>query len=154
MQCDSVARGTNYCLYEEHRQMQVTGRDQYIAGSPCSFSSLPVCVYKFSSYYLKDIIFMDNNLGPLAIESPCILLKYNQQDEPVISEYLFYLFLSTTCFGRILRPSSGARNCVYSNGICKTAAATCKYQQFWAPDDKRKDRQKHVERFIRINNLR
>ena len=28
---------------------------------------------------------------------------------------------------RSFRPSSGAQNCVYSNGICKTAAATCCY---------------------------
>jgi hypothetical protein len=28
------------------------------------------------------------------------------------------------------------------------------YTQFWAPDDGRKDRPKHVERFTRINNLR
>jgi len=28
------------------------------------------------------------------------------------------------------------------------------YTQFWAPDDGRRDRPKHVERFTRINNLR
>ena len=41
------------------------------------FASLPVCVYKFSSHYLNNIIFIDNSLGPLATESPCILLKYH-----------------------------------------------------------------------------
>jgi len=33
---------------------------------------LPVCVYKFSSHYLNNIIFIDNSLGPLARESHCI----------------------------------------------------------------------------------
>jgi len=35
------------------------------------FASLPVCVYKFSSYYLNNIFFIDNSLGPLAKDSPC-----------------------------------------------------------------------------------
>jgi len=82
---------------------------------------------------------------------------------------LFILVKRSTCFGRSFRPSSGAQNCVYSNGICQTAAAACCYwgwlqqvaaavwripllcTQFWAPDDRRKDRPKHVERFTRIN---
>ena len=38
------------------------------------FASFPVCVYKFSSHYLNNIFFIDNNLGPLATESPCIIL--------------------------------------------------------------------------------
>ena len=93
---------------------------------------------------------------------------------------LFILVKRSTCFGRSFRPLSGARNCAYSNGICQTdAAATCCYRgwngtrsisspiaaaavwhipllyaRFWAPDDGRKDRPKHVERFTRINNLR
>jgi hypothetical protein len=33
--------------------------------------SSPVCVYKFSSHYLNNIIFIDKCLGPLATESPC-----------------------------------------------------------------------------------
>ena len=40
---------------------------------------------------------------------------------------LFILVKRCTCFGRSFRPSSGAQNCVYSNGICQTAAATCCY---------------------------
>ena len=39
------------------------------------FASFPVCVYKFSSHYLTNIIFfIDNSLGPLARDSPYILL--------------------------------------------------------------------------------
>ena len=41
-------------------------------GGPCYFPSLPVCVYKFSSYYLNNIRFTDNSLGPLATESASI----------------------------------------------------------------------------------
>ena len=36
------------------------------------FASFPVCVYKFSSLYLNNIIFIDNSFGPLATESLCI----------------------------------------------------------------------------------
>ena len=74
IQGDSLARDTKLLSNAEHRQMQVTGRVQYIArgGGPCCFPSFPVCVYKFSSHYLNNIIFIDNSLGPLARESPCI----------------------------------------------------------------------------------
>ena len=34
------------------------------------FASFPVRVYKFSSHYLNNIIFIENSLGPLATESP------------------------------------------------------------------------------------
>ena len=37
------------------------------------FASFPVCVYKFSSHYLNNIIFIDNSLGALAKDSPCIM---------------------------------------------------------------------------------
>jgi hypothetical protein len=36
------------------------------------FPSFPVCVYTFSSHCLNNIIFIENNLGPLATESSCI----------------------------------------------------------------------------------
>jgi len=41
---------------------------------------------------------------------------------------LFILVKRSTCFERSFRPLSGAQNCVYSNGICQTAAATCCYR--------------------------
>ena len=38
------------------------------------FASFPVCVYKFSSHYLNNIIFfIDSSLGPLARDSSCIM---------------------------------------------------------------------------------
>ena len=36
------------------------------------FVSFPVCAYTFSSHYLNNIIFIDNSLGPLARDLPCI----------------------------------------------------------------------------------
>jgi hypothetical protein len=36
---------------------------------------------------------------------------------------LLILVKRSTCFGGSFRPSSGAQNCVYNNGICQTAAA-------------------------------
>ena len=38
---------------------------------------------------------------------------------------LFILVKRSACFGQSFCPSSGAQNCVYSNDICQTAAATC-----------------------------
>ena len=38
---------------------------------------------------------------------------------------VFILVKRSTCFGRSFRPLSEAQNCVYSNGICQTAADTC-----------------------------
>jgi len=43
---------------------------------------------------------------------------------------LFILVKRSKCFGRSFLPSSGAQNCVYSKGICQTAAATC-YEITW-----------------------
>jgi len=40
-----------------------------IMSRPC-FASFPVYVYKFSSHYLNNIIFIDNSLGPLARDHP------------------------------------------------------------------------------------
>jgi hypothetical protein len=41
---------------------------------------------------------------------------------------LFILVKRSTCFGRSFRPSSGAQNCVYRNGVCQIAAAVCCYR--------------------------
>ena len=36
------------------------------------FASFPVCVYKFSSHYLNNMIFIDHSLGPLARDPLCV----------------------------------------------------------------------------------
>ena len=51
------------------------------------FASFPVCVYKFSSHYLNNMIFIDDSLGRLAKDSPCIRRM----------EVQFILKLSTRC---------------------------------------------------------
>ena len=51
------------------------------------FTSFPVCVYKFSSHYLNNKIFIDNSLGPLATESPCISIV-----KPIRCTNVSYLF--------------------------------------------------------------
>ena len=38
------------------------------------FALFPVCVYKFSSHYLNNIIFIDNSLRSLVKDSPCIII--------------------------------------------------------------------------------
>ena len=44
----------------------------------------------------------------------CIEINVNgdQQDATILAYYLF--LISSTCFGRCLRPSSGALDCIYS----------------------------------------
>jgi len=37
------------------------------------FASFPLCVYRFSSHYFNNIIFIGNSLGPLARDAPCII---------------------------------------------------------------------------------
>jgi hypothetical protein len=41
------------------------------------FASFPACVYKFSNHYLNNIIFIDNSLGLLAREWPCIIFSWS-----------------------------------------------------------------------------
>jgi hypothetical protein len=71
---DSLARGPEF----EETYSSVLGceRRPFSASnmSRSCFTSFPVCVYKFSSHYLNNIIFIENSLGPLAKESPCIIL--------------------------------------------------------------------------------
>ena len=95
------------------------------------------------------------------------IFKYNQQDETLHN--LFISVKYSTCFRQFLRPSSGAQKCVYSIRYCvkplllpaTTVAGSSKdltkyrmlYTQFWAPDDGRRNRLKHVEHFTEINKL-
>ena len=70
---------------------------------------------------------------------------------------------------RFLRPSSGAQNCIYSIGyfvkplllpstvVAGSSKCLTKYPMlyihFWAPDDGRRNRLKHVEHFTEMNKL-
>jgi hypothetical protein len=60
-------------------------------------------------------------------------VKHNPIVEPTrytCYHKLFILVKHSTCFGRSFRPSSGVQNCVYSNGLCQTAADTCCYRRW------------------------
>jgi hypothetical protein len=112
---------------------------------------------------------------------PCIIVvlteKKMQQDATVYQNFIIPCFKwSSTCFRchttchQEPKTSQAASGFAYVEG-CWTlsgrvlhsisspiAAAVWHipllYTQFWAPDDGRKNRPKHVERFTRINNLR
>ena len=79
-----------------------------------------------------------------------IFAEYNQKDASVHN--LFISVRRSTCFRRVFRPSSGAQNCTYSVKYRSDKYLTL-YVQFWAPDDRRKTRLKHVERLTEINKL-
>jgi len=90
-----------------------------------------------------------------------IFTEYNQQDAKFHN--LFISVGRCTCFRRVFRPSSGAQNCTYSvrylsDQCCYLLLAWSDkyltlYVQFWAPDDGRKTRLKHVARPTEINKL-
>ena len=86
---------------------------------------------------------------------PCIanmFAEYNQQDATFLN--LFISLRRSTCFRRLLCPSSGARNCTYSiRYLWDQYCYLTLYVQFWAPDDGRSNRLKHVERLREISKL-
>src|SRR5215510_1609597 len=65
------------------------------------FASFPVCVYKFSSHHLNNIIFIDNSLGPLARESPCIFVL-QRQAIVILKRFLSVVFTNKTDSARIM----------------------------------------------------
>ena len=75
---------------------------------------------------------------------------HNQQDPNFHN--LFISVRRSACFRRFFRPSSGAQNCTYSVRYWSDKYLTL-YVQFWAPDDCRKTRLKHVQRLTEINKL-
>ena len=78
-----------------------------------------------------------------------LLAEYNQQDATFHN--LFISVRRSTCLRRF-RPSSGAQNCTYSVRYLSDQYLTL-YLQFWATDEGRKNRLKHVERLTGINKL-
>jgi hypothetical protein len=86
---------------------------------------------------------------------PCIIIySYSTTNNITCYIKLFILVKRSTYFGRSIRPSSGAQMCVFTNDYLLLSQITTAawripllYTQFWAPDDGRKDRPKHVERF-------
>ena len=104
------------------------------------------------------------------------IFKYNQKYATL--QNLFTSVKCSTCFRRSLHPSSGAQNCIYGIAYfvktllllatvveekelllrATTVASSSKgltkylmlYIQFWSPDDGRKNRLKHVEKFTEL----
>ena len=117
----------------------------------------------FDSYNAKGFWFALNILRVwmlvkqhlvLTFICPCIanvFAKYNQQVATFLN--LVIPVRRATCFRRFFRPSSGAQNCTYSVRYLSDQYLTL-CVQFWAPDDGRKNRLKHVERLTEINKLR
>jgi len=79
-----------------------------------------------------------------------IFAANNQQDATFRNSFISVR--RSTCFRRFFRPSSGAQNCTYSVRYLSDKYLTL-YVQFWAPDDGRKTRLKHVKRLTEINKL-
>jgi len=103
-----------------------------------------------------------NNTLNLTFIGPCIaniFAEYNQQDATFHN--LFIPARRSTCFRPFFRPSSAAQNCTqrqeFVRPILLPAASLAAMEhwcvQFWAPDDGRKNGQKHVERLAEINKL-
>ena len=91
----------------------------------------------------------------------------NQQDATFLN--LYTPVRHCTCFRRVFRPSSGAQNCTYSvrylsdrycylllawTASSKPGKHLTLYVQFWAPDDGRKTRLKHVQCLSGVYKLR
>ena len=84
---------------------------------------------------------------------PCIaniFTEYNHQDATFLN--VFISVRRCTRFRRVFLPSSGTQNCTYSVRYWSDEYLTL-YVQFWAPDDGRENRLKHVERLTEINKL-
>ena len=101
LQGDSLARGPKI-LSIKHYVTDIERRpfSASIMSRSCS-ALFPVCVYKFSSHYLNNIIFIDNSLGPLARESPCITTTTTNNNNNKGLPFLLQLFCS--CGQFILR---------------------------------------------------
>ena len=108
---------------------------------------------------------------------PCIVNIFKQDQQDATLHNGIYYYKCSTCFRRFRRPSSGAQNCIHSIGylssffcFLKAIVGKLKLQfqlthdsgkkqkkfdkdpmlwiQFWAPDDGRKNRLKHVSRIL------
>ena len=110
------------------------------------------CVNFSAVWLLKWPCFFFTTLDQhiLTFLGPCIahiFAEYNQKDATFHN--FFISIRRSTCFRRFFRPSSGTQKCTYSVRYLSDQYLTL-YAQFWAPDDGRKNRLKHVERVKEI----
>ena len=86
----------------------------------------------------------------LTFIGPCIaniFIEYNQQEAKFLN--LFISVRRSTCFSFSIHHQE-LKTARTASGICQTRL----YVQFWAPDDSRKNRLKHVVRLTEVNKLR
>jgi hypothetical protein len=71
------------------------------------------------------LVFITINLTFIG---PCIVNVFPSITNKIELYDSFISAKCSTCFRRILRPSSGAQNCAYSIGVFQTYTATCHYR--------------------------
>ena len=132
-----------------------------IINMPGYFESDVLVKYSYHANIEREFFFTFT--GPYIVN----VFKRNQKDATLYND--IYNYKCSTCFMRFLRPSSGAQNCTHSIGclssffcflplswvswnsltIAVSAIVSDKHpmlcMQFWAPDDGRRNRLKHVE---------
>ena len=125
----------------------------------------PTLFKGYTTYYLSSFWYFFPHSGVFLIvtDNTVLFWNYNQQDATIF----YYLFVKrSTCFGRFLRPSSGAHKCTLSFMYCQPILLQAdivgkpRYQpaallvdylklslQLCAADDGRRNRPKHVQPF-------
>jgi len=72
-------------------------------------------------FFIQFCIFLTQR----TIISHCFTNSYSTTNKMHLLSKIINFCKTLYMFGRSFRLLSGAQNCVYSNGICQTAAATC-----------------------------
>jgi len=93
---------------------------------------------------------MECTAGQVERGMDALFAEYNQQDATFHN--FFTSVRRSTCFRRFFRPSSGAQSCTHNSRYLSDQYPTL-YVQFWAPDDGRNNRLKHVECLTEIKKL-
>jgi len=119
------------------RSSKLRIQQRYMSNSCCYSLMFLYWYVSFACLALINLIF---------IGSCIVIYSYSTINKMHLLSHIIYSCKTLYMF-RSFRLSSGAQKCVYSNGICQTAAATAAavwhipllYTQFWAPDFGRKD---------------
>jgi hypothetical protein len=152
---DKCVQGICYCC---------PARQSLESGVRCDGSDLTFfwVRLKYISHQSQEILrFCINDRNCYSQFDKCLscILKHDQQDATLYNT--LYFCQHSTCFKRVFRSSSGAQICTCrvaelglspnSSTLAVTANKFDKYLmllvQIWAPDDERKNRLKHVQRW-------
>ena len=147
--------------------------DQYFIFLVCANTHFEISVPRCLLYRIKYLAAHTYTHMYIYFNQSVVSLwtKMNSQSKTNKMATFYNLFISVrrcTCFRRFFRPLLGAQNCTYSvrylsdrycymllaagSGIGLTNTWRL-YVQFWAPDDGRKPRLRHVERLTEINTV-